>query len=192
MPEMGEGKGTKNRGGDPYRVFKYAEALEGCEEAIDKFMGEPNGVYYRLVHDPLHPNDEIPQPLQEWEGLTVGQVPLPTKLGKGKSVEEQWEHVRNYSPSYNVSDEKLARFFLSMLDKRKTERQKQKLLDKKGDTIVAVRLNPDDGRIQQRPDDTPEGHLVFQPFEGFEMSEHIDYTFEPKKLMDYRHEDERE
>ena len=70
-------------------------------------------------------------------------------------------------------------------------KQKQRLLDKKGDTIVAVRLTPNDGLIQESPDDTPDGHLVFQPFEGFNIEEHIDDTFKPRKLIDYRHEDEK-
>lgn len=173
------------------KSFKYADALKNCDEAIEKYMIEPNGVYYRLVHNPLHPNDDIPQPLQQRDGLTSKQVTLATKVQKGSSVDDQWEQVRNYSPSYNVSDEKLASFFLEMLDRRKNDRQKQRLLDKKGDTIIAVRLTPNDGLIQTCPDDNPDGHLVFQPFEGFNIEEHIDDTFEPRKLVDYRHEDEK-
>lgn len=174
------------------KPFKYADALENCDEAIEKYMGEPDGVYYRLVHNPLHPNDDIPQPLQQWDGLTKEQVKLPTRVPKGSSLEEQWEQVRNYSPSYNVSDKKLASFFLGMYDKRKNDRQKQKLLDKKGDTIMAIRLSPNDGLIQTCPDDNPDGHLVFQPFNDFVLEEHIEYSFEPRKLIDYRHEDEKE
>ena len=155
-------------------------------------MSEPKGVYYRLVHNPFHPNDDIPQPLQQWDGLTSEQAMLSTKVQKGSSIDDQWEQVRNYSPSYNVSDEKLAAFFLGMLDKRRNDRQKQRLLNKKGDTIIAVRLTPNDGLIQTCPDKNPDGHLVFLPFEGFNIDEHIDNTFEPRKLTDYRHEDEKE
>lgn len=155
-------------------------------------MSEPDGVYYRLVHNPLHPNDDIPQPLQQWDALTSEQVVLTTKVPKESSIKEQWEQVRIYSPSYNVSDVKLAESFLGMLDRRKNDRQKQRLLDKKGDTIIAVRLTPNDGLIQTNPDDNPDGHVVFQPFEGFNIEEHIDDTFEPRKLIDYRHEDEKE
>lgn len=146
----------------------------------------------RLVHNPLHPNDDIPQPLQQWDALTSEHVVLTTKVPKESSIEEQWEQVRIYSPSYNVSDVKLAESFLVMLDRRKNDRQKQRLLDKKGDTIIAVRLTPNDGLIQTNPDDNPDGHVVFQPFEGFNIEEHIDDTFEPRKLIDYRHEDEKE
>ncbi len=172
------------------KPFKYADALENCDEAIEKYMSEPDGVYYRLVHNPLHPNDDIPQPLQQWEGLTSEQAALPTKIPKESSIEEQWQQVRNYSPSYNVSDEKLATFFLGMLDRRKNDRQRQRLLDKKGDTIIAVRLTPNDGLIQTCPDDNPDGHLVFQPYEGFNIEEHIEDAFEPRKLIDYRHEED--
>lgn len=174
------------------RAFKFADALENCDEAIEKYMCEPNGVYYRLVHNPLHPNDELPQPLQKWDALTTEEVALPTKISEGSSIDDKWAQTRNYSPSYNMSDGKLAAYFLGILDKRRTDRQKQKLLDKKGDTIVAVRLTPNDGMIQKSPDDNPDGHLVFQPFEGFSLKEHIDDTFEPRKLTDYRHEDEKE
>lgn len=184
--------GSVKRKAQSKKSFKYADVLENCEEAIGKYMSEPNGVYYRLVHNPLHPNDDIPQPLQQWDVLTLEQSTLSTKIQKGSSVDDQWEQVRNYSPSYNVSDEKLAAFFLEMLDRRKNDRQKQKLLDKKGDTIIAVRLTPNDGLIQTSPDDNPDGHLVFLPFEGFNIDEHIDNTFEPRKLTDYRHEDEKE
>lgn len=45
-------------------------------------MSEPDGVYFRLVHNPLHPNDDIPQPLQQWGGLTSGRAALPTKVQK--------------------------------------------------------------------------------------------------------------
>ena len=167
-----------------YKSFKYADALENCDEAIEKYMSEPDGVYYRLVHNPLHPNDDIPQPLQQWDALTSEQVALSTKVPKDTTIEDQWEQVRIYSPSYNVSDAKLAAFFLGMLNTRKNDRQKQRLLDKKGDTIIAVRLTPNDGLIQTNPDDNPDGHVVFQPFEGFNIEEHIDDTFKPRKLID--------
>ena len=117
---------------------------------------------------------------------------LSTKVPKDTTIEDQWEQVRIYSPSYNVSDAKLAAFFWGMLNTRKNDRQKQRLLDKKGDTIIAVRLTPNDGLIQTNPDDNPDGHVVFQPFEGFNIEEHIDDTFKPRKLIDYRHEDEKE
>lgn len=113
------------------RAFKFADALENCDEAIEKYMCEPNGVYYRLVHNPLHPNDELPQPLQKWDALTTEEVALPTKISEGSSIDDKWAQTRNYSPSYNMSDEKLAAYFLGILDKRRTDRQKQKLLDKK-------------------------------------------------------------
>lgn len=64
------------------KSFKYADALENCDEAIEKYMSEPDGVYYRLVHNPLHPNDDIPQPLQQWDALTSEQVALSTKVPK--------------------------------------------------------------------------------------------------------------
>lgn len=44
-------------------------------------------------------------------------------------------------------------------------------LIKKGDTIIAVRLTPNDGLIQTNPDDNPDGHVVFQPFEGFNIED---------------------
>lgn len=173
------------------KAFKYAEALFGCDYAIEQFMTEPNGTYYRLVHNPLHPNDDIPQPLQQWESLTQEQVKLPTQLAGNSSIDEQWEQVRNYSPSYNISDEKLAAYFNKMLARRKNDRQRQRLLDKKGDTIIAVHLTPNDGLIQKAADENPEGHVVFQPFSDFKLEEHIDNTFEPRKLTDYEHEDEK-
>lgn len=126
-------------------------------------------------------------------GIDIRTSSLPAKIPKESSIEDQWQQVRNYSPSYNVSDEKLAAFFLGILDRRKNDRQKQRLLDKKGDTIIAVRLTPNDGLIQACPDDNPDGHLVFQPYEGFNIEEHIEDAFEPRKLIDYRHEeDEKE
>lgn len=132
MAELEKEQNINNIGTeDNCKSFKYADALEDCDEAIEKFMGKPDGVYFRLVHNPLHPNDDIPQPLQKWDGLTQDRVPLSTKVPKGSPVEVQWEQVRNYSPSYNISDEKLAGYFLNMLDRRKTEKQKQKLLEKK-------------------------------------------------------------
>ena len=38
--KMVEGEGEVCR---KFKSFKYADALEGCEEAIEKYMTEPNG-----------------------------------------------------------------------------------------------------------------------------------------------------
>lgn len=172
------------------KAYKFAKEVEGCDEAIEEFMTEPNGTYYRLVHNPIIPNDDLPQPLQEWEGLTKERVSIEETLPDGSSLEEQWEQVQNYSPSYNISDEKLAMFFLNQLDRRRTDKQKQKLLKKKGNTIVAVKLTPEDGKIQREADEDT-GHVVFQPYEDFNISDHLDESFEPKRLEDYRDEKEK-
>lgn len=44
--------GSVKRKAQSKKSFKYADVLENCEEAIGKYMSEPNGVYYRLVHNP--------------------------------------------------------------------------------------------------------------------------------------------
>ena len=170
------------------KKYKYADILEGCEEAIEKNMKPPSGVYYRLVHDPLHPNDDLPQPLQQWDALTEGKTELSHQLPKDSSIKDQWDHVQTYSPSYNESDEKLAAYFLKEYDRRKTIKQKEKFLNKKGDTIVAVKLTPNDGLIS---DIEENGHCVFLPFEGFKLEDHIDESWGSQKLMNYRNEENK-
>ena len=32
--------------------YKFEEYLVGCDEAIEKYMTYPDGVYYRLSHNP--------------------------------------------------------------------------------------------------------------------------------------------
>ena len=33
--------------------YKFEEYLVGCDEAIEKYMTFPNGVYYKLAHNPI-------------------------------------------------------------------------------------------------------------------------------------------
>ncbi len=163
--------------------YKFAEYLVGCDEAIEIYMTYPRGVYYRLVHNPIIENDELPNPLQKWNSLTDNKVELKHQVKENSSIAEQWQHIQEYSPSYYASDSALAEVFVSIWDKRKRQKDKDRLLEKKGDTIIAVELTPSDGKISW-PDEN--GHVVFAPYEDFRLEEHIDKTWEPKKLLDYK------
>lgn len=65
------------------KEYKFKEALNGCDAAIEFYMAPADCVVYRVVHDPIHPNDEIPQGLQIWESLTVAQVLYQCRFLKG-------------------------------------------------------------------------------------------------------------
>ncbi len=162
--------------------YKFEEYLVGCDEAIEKYMTYPDGVYYRLSHNPIIENDELPNPLQKWDNLAGTTEELKHQIEENSPIETQWIQVQGYSPSYFISDDALAKFFIGELHRRKTQRQKEKLLERKGDTIIAVKLTPNDGRISS-PDE--KGHVVFAPYKDFKLEEHQDKTWEPKKLLDY-------
>lgn len=170
------------------KKYKFQDPyLKGCEDALETLMSSPNGVYYRVVHDPIIDDDDVPQNLQEYKRLTQTIVELPSSIPPGSSLEDQWKQVSEYSLSFNVSEEKLAIFFNGMLGRRKNESQKKRLLEKKGNTIRAFRLTPKDGKIQTIPDEN--GHLVFQPYEDFKLEDHIEYSFKPRNLSDYENKE---
>lgn len=161
--------------------FKFHKALTGCEEAIKKYMTPPEGVYYRVVHDPFEDIDELPAPVRNWSNMANDEITLSVAEVPKDTIEQQWDMVKNYSPSYNVSIERLANFMLSMYNRRRTESQKQRFIANMGDTIVPVRLGKEDGMIQATPEvEGNPGHVVFQPYEDFDMNSHIDWDSKVK------------
>lgn len=170
------------------RNFKFADALEGCEDAINKYMVAADCVVYRLVHNPFNNIDELPNSVRKWENLTDDEIKLNIKLPNESSIEEQWEHVRNYSLSFNISLESLAQFMQGMYYKRKTDRQKDNFLKNMGDTIAPLHLSPKDGMIQKDPDEESNpGHVVMQPYEDFKLEDHIEWD-KAKGLFDFKFE----
>ena len=163
--------------------FKFHQALTGCEEVIQKYMVSPDGVYYRVVHDPFDNIDELPNPVRKWSNMSSDEVALSMASIPKDDLQQQWDNVKNYSPSFNISADLLINFMQTMYGKRKTDTQKQRFIANMGDTIVPVYLGKEDGMIQATPESTVNpGHVVFQPYGDFNMDEHIDWNKKIKWL----------
>lgn len=159
--------------------YKFAEYLVNCEDAIEKNMRPASGRVYRLAHNPHLPIDCLPTSLWEHETLTPKKVELPETIPEGSSIEDQEEQLREYLPSFNRSVDGAIAPFVDRFMHMNEEKQKKFLL-KKGNTVYAYDLIEQDGRLWEEPD----GHVLFQPFENFNLEEHIAKDVEPILFSD--------
>lgn len=159
--------------------YKFAEYLVNCEDAIEKNMKPADGRVYRLVHNPHIPIDSLPTSLWDYETLTPKRVDIPQTIPAGSPIEDQEQQLRDYLPSFNRSIDGAIAPFIDRF-KCKDEEQKKNFILKKGNTVYAYDLVEQDGRLWE----DSEGHVLLQPFDNFNLEEHIAKDFEPVLFTD--------
>lgn len=169
------------------KEFKRSDKFVGCNEALESLFVPAKGSLFRVVHNPLEKNDELVQSEQVFEGLAPS-MPVPDTIEEGCSIEEQYEHVRDWSLSYNIDEEQLAALYWEGYEKRCTDRQKANYVRRKGDSIAKYDLAPDTGLIQKVIDSN--GHTVHVEYDDFVMEDYRDKNFGFKPLIQYRHGEE--
>ena len=159
--------------------FKMAEKLVGCEEALSSLFIPANGALYRIVHSPLHTNDEQVQAEQIWPGLAPSMNNIPDTIELNCSIEEQFEHIRSWSLSFSISDTNLAHSYQKGLNRRKTKTQKENYVKRKGEYIAKFNFTEHAGLQQKVPDD--DGHTVIVMRKDFSLFDYFDkdYGFHP-------------
>lgn len=168
------------------KEFKRSDKFIGCNEALETLFVPANGSFFRVVHNPLEKNDELVQSEQMFEGLAPS-LQIPETIEAGSNIDEQYEHIKDWSLSYNVDEEQLAALYWGGYDKRQTDSQKANYVRRKGDSIAKYNLVPETGLIQKEID--PNGHTVHVEYEDFVMENYRDKDYGFKPLIQYRHED---
>lgn len=167
-------------------LFKRYDKFVGCNEALDKLFVPAAGDYYRIVHNPPQLNDQLVQSEQQYEGLAPSMPNLPDTIEPGSSVEDQFEHIADWSLSFNVDDKLLANGYWAGYDKRKNEIKKKDYVTRKGDAMALYHFTPAAGVIQREPDE--DGHVVLVEYDNFVLENYRVVDFGLKPLTDYRDE----
>lgn len=166
------------------KKFLFQEYLVNCEDAIDKNIMPANGRLYRLVHNPTIDKDLKPTSLWKFKspGKSIDEE-FDSIIPKGSSIEDQETQLADYLPSFNLTDLGAVAPFLDRY-KKKTPEQRKQFLANKGEIVVAYDVTPADGRWWAQKN----GHVLFQPYEGFKLDEHVAADFKYKHLDDYLNE----
>lgn len=168
-------KSTAETGVPVAKKFKRADKFIGCEEAFKVFFIPADGVMYRIVHNPLQRNDELVQNEQEFEGFEKQTLDLPMTVAPGSTIEEQYEHVREWSLSFYLDLNELVNDYWKYYDKRKTVEAKENYQTKRGTSIAKYNLVPEVGVMQRQPDFN--SHLVVAEYEGIVFDDYRDKAF---------------
>lgn len=168
-------------------TFKRYDKFVGCNEALDKLFVPANGDYYRIVHNPPQLNDQLVQSEQHYEGLAPSMPNLPDTIEPGSSVEDQFEHIADWSLSFSNDDKLLANVYWAGYDKRKNETKKKDYVTRKGDVMALYHFTPAAGVIQREPDE--DGHVILVEYDNFVLENYRVIDFGLKPLTDYRDEE---
>lgn len=168
--------------------FKRADKFVGSEDALEAYFIPAEGVMYRVVHNPVNENDYRVQSEQEFEGIANTRSDLPYTVIPGSTIEDQYEHLRDWMLSYYLDDKKMAEDVWGYIDKRKTPAAKEKLKTRMGFHVAKYNMLPEVGVMQREPD--PNTHLVVAEYEGINLEDYRDKEFGLKPLTDYRDEQE--
>ena len=169
-----------------FHPFKRYDKFVGCNEALDKLFAPAEGDYYRIVHNPPQLNDQLVQSEQQYEGLAPSMPNLPDTIELGSSIEDQFEHIADWSLSFSVDDKLLASVYWAGYDKRKNEIKKKDYVNRKGDVMAPYHFTSAAGVMQREPDE--DGHVVLVEYDDFVLDNYrvVDYGLKP--LTDYRDE----
>ncbi len=168
--------------------FKRADKLVGCNEAIEQKFEPAEGDYFRVVHNPPDQNDQLVQSEQEFEGLVPSMTNIPDTIAPGSTLEEQFEHIADWSLSFNIDASLLAGNYWGGYNRRKNENQKKNYVTRKGDVMALYRFTPRAGYIQREPDDN--GHVVLVEFDDFVLEDYRVKEFGLPPLTAYKNEQE--
>ena len=164
----------------PNLQYMFQEYHVNCGDALS-LMTPADGRIYRLAHNPNQEIDIYPTSLWDYESLTPIRIEQPVTIPPNSSIEEQIEHIREYTPSFNISIEGVIKPFIPRFEKMKTFSQFNKFKDRKGSHIYAYDVKPIDGKMMIESD----GHVSFLPYEGFTLEEHIAKEFTPIPIENY-------
>lgn len=165
--------------------LKRADKFVGCEDAFDLYFVPADGVMYRIVHNPMQKNDELVQNEQEFEGIANTRSDLPMTIAPNSSIEDQHEHIKENSLSFNLDIEQLAKGYWDYHDKKRTPTAKEKYIARMGTAVAMYRMAPEVGVMQREAD--PNGHLVVAEYAGINLEDYRDKAFGLKPLTDYKY-----
>lgn len=170
------------------RQFKRSDKLVGCNDALERFFMPAEGDYYRVVHNPPELNDQLVQSEQQFEGLAPSMNNLPDTIAVGSDMEDQFEHIADWSLSFNIDAYMLAENYWEGYNRRRNETQKNNYVTRKGDVMALYRFTPTAGYIQRKPDEN--GHVVLVEYDDFVLENYRVTEFGLRPLTDYRNEQE--
>lgn len=160
------------------RKYKFEEYLVNCDDVIAQ-MVPAKGRVYRLAHTPNIDIDSYPTSLWNYENLSPVEEDMPQTIPPGSSIEEQLEQAEDYLPSFNATVDGAAHIFIDRF-KALSEAGRKRFLLRKGDAIYAYNIE-DAGRMLVEDN----GHILLQPYEDFNLADHISKEEPTILFIDY-------
>ena len=164
--------------------FKRAGKFVGGEDALEVYFVPADGEMYRIVHDPLHKNDELVQNEQVFEDLTMMRRDLPMTVAPDTPIGDQYIHIKEWSLSFYLDKEQLAKDYWKNHDSRKTLKAKERYELRMGTAMAKYIMTSDFGFMQRDPD--ANSHLVVAEYEGINLEDFRDKSFGLPPLTDFR------
>lgn len=177
-----EPKNAPQEGQIDINKFFAAPQIQGCEEAFWLYYEPANEVYFRLVHNPVREEDQIPKSLQKASRLTEEEIDLDAEVGEAAlSMQEQLEKLNDFGLSGFVTEKQL-REFMEPYFKGMKPKQRQSRLKSMGDSIAKYDLLPEVGYIEKNPNDM--GHKNLFLFKEVDLEEYRDIEFGLRLLIE--------
>lgn len=161
------------------KKFMFQEYLVNCEDVISE-MVPAGGRLFRLAHYPNVEIDMYPMSLWNYESLTPEIIELSNTIPADSTIDDQQRQVKEYLPSFNISEEGAVAPFIDRWNKMNTSKLEQFKI-KKGSHVFAYDVQNEDGRMWVELN----GHVLFQPYESFKLADHVASDFIPVPIEKY-------
>lgn len=178
---MNEKKETNiNFGNVNYESLQHYDLMSTCLDVLMDNFSPLEGDFYRLVHNPIIDNDNLPQGFQIYEPLTRNSVQMPKQIAFDAPDDEKLEFLESLALSYNVSDELLKQFALTHYKQRRTPQGKASFKKKFGEYIVKVHITKNNGLVENFVGEG--GHINILPFNNFDIAVNMDLNYGFRKI----------
>lgn len=174
---------TKEQIGD----LKYADKYVGLESFVQKRFHAGDVVGYRMVHDPIIPEDSLPVAVTRPRRPSVECTQEELKsMHESKTKGEKKEAVAKYGLSHFSNPIQCALNLerqykkIQAIDPVEAEKYKEQF----GTFIVRVNYTEKDGLVENRIDKKT-GHFEFLPIKDFELTNYVDEDFGIQPYQNY-------
>lgn len=174
---------TKEQIGD----LKYADKYVGLESFVQKRFHAGDVVGYRMVHDPIIPEDSLPVAVTRPRRPSVECTQEELKsMHESKTKGEKKEAVAKYGLSHFSNPIQCALNLerqykkIQAIDPVDAEKYKEQF----GTFIVRVNYTEKDGLVENRIDKKT-GHFEFLPIKDFELTNYVDEDFGIQPYQNY-------
>lgn len=186
-PTMNNNSKHKEPTQEQIENLQYANKYVGLESFVQKRFHAGDVVGYRMVHDPIIPEDSLPVAVTRPRRPSVECTQEELKsMHESKTKGEKKEEVAKYGLSHFSNPIQCAlnleRQYKKIQAINPVEAEKYK--EQFGTFIVRVNYTEKDGLVENRIDKKT-GHFEFLPIKDFELTNYVDEDFGIQPYQNY-------